>query len=151
MIEEDILNRILEEHVKAVLGNLPRLPLSIDFSQDWHKYAINLEELEAEIVDLSAEGISLPYTGHNGKALKIPLDAGETKYLRLPIYNGTNILFRLMAYAKGTAKIVYREHWGFEVDMLNVTDTWDVELAGWARHKDAIRLEGGSDGGTIYI
>ena len=147
MLEEEVLARNI--------GSITRLPLVIDFRRDWHRFISNWEEVGGKVVDLDDEGIGSPVTGLN-KGLKIDVGAGETKYLVLPFADLAEhyATVSLWAYAKGTVTATLKG--GFvganSNPVLNVQNEWTL-LATRAdnRYPTVLIIDGGSDGGSIYI
>ncbi len=129
--------------VKAPMLLLPNMP--------WIRTILNLDELEAKIVDLNAEGIPLPTKGMT-KAINISLKAGETKYIRIPIAQGhQGITVRLTVYLTGDVKLELQGAWVGSTPVVNKQNDW-VAISGRADSVKGVTIKAtATNGGNVYI
>jgi len=140
------IKKLFDTEYSKIYGN----NILIDFSKEWHKYVVNFDELGAEIVDLSSEGIPLPYPGHPGKALKIKVGAGETKYINYPSNTGSLFWSKCDVYLTGTVT-ANMDGTGLS-PVCNLTNSWKT-LGSMCRYRGrgVITISGNSSGGYAYI
>lgn len=145
-IDKDILNLYQNQ------SSRPLYPLIINFSIEWHKYLVNWDELGAEIVDLQNEGIPTPTPVEN-KAIKITLKPNEVKYLRLNVIGIKNVQqVHARSYCTGTAFLRHISGWTGTHAVNNVKNSWITTASRFdCWNPPILELNGGSEGGTIYI
>jgi len=137
---------------EETLASIPRIPISLDFTRDWHKYMLNWEELGAQIVNLSDEGISPPWDWGEDKALKISVGANEVKYLRIPLTVGhQGITYAMWTYLTGTVTLEHQGTWVGTNPVVNVQDEWVVIFARAHSEGIAVKIDGGASGGNVYV
>ena len=147
-----ISNRDLFERIfKKVI---PAIPLLIDFSKDWHKELVNADEIGAEIVDLTKEGIPLPYNGHSGKALKITLGANETKYLTLKFLGENEGYNSIMVGLYVTGDVKISSLGVFQINPngveFNLQNEWRFIWLRLTQWPNILKLSA-TNGGSVYI
>ena len=128
-----------------------RTPICIDFSREYHKFLFNWEELGGKIVDYTEDGISKPGSQYNNYAFKFSVDAGETKYLRIPITRGNQCeVCLLRLYLTGDVKATLIGGWMYTNPVCNIRNTWTTLVGRSSAEGVFIKFEATS-GGNVYI
>lgn len=119
-----------------------------DFSKPDHvNLFTTLPENKCRIVYLPSENIPLPYSNHSGYALKISVGANETVTLNIPDSYSNLVLYMYntgtaIASISGTGAIVEANSQNQWQQIMNVT---------LFAKQTPITIQGGSNGGSVYI
>lgn len=142
----------IDLNTASAKGAVAKTPILIMPDLQYIKDVLNLDEIGAEIVDLNAEGISPPSKWEK-KAIKITLKPNEVKYLRLNVI-GIKIVqqVHVRSYCTGTAFLRHISGWTSTQAVNNVKNSWITTASRFnCWEPPVLELNGGSEGGTIYI
>ena len=153
MLEYALFEELVKDVAKdKTIASRSYYPLVLDFSKEWHKELINYEELGAEIVDLSAEGITKLWPFQSDKALKFRVNAGETKYLRISVSEGhQSLTYFVLMYLTGTVTASEDATWVGTTPIVNYQNDWAMLSARCWTGGITVKFNGGDSGGTVYI